>query len=234
MARRTKPLRPNTAVRPRKPNATALAALRERARDNNPIWEALTKLAAPAAIVVSATCYLSGFTYKYFLLRNFGFRPGLIDSSVQDNIAFGYIPFALIVLAFLAVFIGLWVMQKAANEFGKYRSANLTWEIRVKISRPFSSLNLATLTLAALSMGAVSGIGTAEYSTYRIAKALDGGCKTSCYRYNLSTGQMTGVMVAQSKDVTILAGRNSTYVVPTSTIRNSRPARPRPYGWFEL
>jgi hypothetical protein len=234
MTRRTKPIRPKINVSPRKPNATALAVVRERARDNNPIWEALTKLAAPAAVMVSATCYLSGYSYKYVLLHNFGFRPGLIDSSVQDNIAFGYLPFAFLVLAFLGALVGLWLAQEIARIAGKYRSEELTWSIRIRMRHPLSSLNLAQFTGVLLSAGIIAGGSTAEWATYRIDTALSSRCLSNCYHYRLSIGQMTGVMVAQSKDVTILAGRTDTYVVPTSSVKSSRPVRDRAFGWLEL
>ena len=179
MAKRIKPLRSNTVAKPRKLNTTALGAVRERARDNHPIWDALTKLAAPAAVMVSATCYLSGYTYKYVLLHNFGFRPGLIDSTVQDNIAFGYLPFASIVLGFLIILIALWLVQESARIFGRYRSADLTWNIRIRMRHPLSSLNLAQFTGVLLSAGIIAGAATAEWSTYRIDKALSQLCTSN-------------------------------------------------------
>ncbi len=207
-------------------NETPAAALRERARDNQPVWDAMTKLAAPAALIVSATSYLSGYSYRYTLLTNFGFRPGIVDGSIQDNIAFGYIPLAIVVILFVTLFIILGISQELLNQLGKFRSRDFAKKSSFVLRRPLSYMNIFQFSCILLTIGIFAGWAVGFISSSRIDNRIKHGCFHDCFYYRLSNGRVLGIMLAQSKDMTIIIGRDAAYVLPTSTIKSSRVAKP--------
>lgn len=205
---------------------TPAAALRERARDNQPVWDAMTKLAAPVALIVSATSYLSGYSYRYILLTNFGFRPGIVDGSIQDNIAFGYIPLALLTIAFITLFITLRVSQELLNRLGKFRSRDFAKKSSFVLRRPLSYINIFQFSCILLTIGIFAGCLVGIYSYRNIDKLVKHGCFHGCFYYRLSNGRVLGIMLTQSKDMTIIIGRDAAYVLPTSTLKSSSVAKP--------
>lgn len=217
-------------------NRSSLAAvLRARISDNHPIWDTLTKLAAPAALVISATSYLSGFVYKYLLAQQFGLLPGIIENTVQDTIAIGYIPVATGLFIVVFGLVGSWSLVFLINSVTPVFKKTGTAMLKVRhIIRELSALlNMTYALVLILGFGMIAGAVAAVIDADNYRETLNAKCIKRCYQINTSDGQFLGIILMQSKETTIAIGRSTAYIFPTSKLKSISPVN-KEKGWQRL
>jgi hypothetical protein len=188
---------------------------------NHPIWDVLSKIAAPGALAAGATLYLTGYTFQAALLRNFGIAGNIVSPSVQEVLAQGY-PFVLIaslLILVLALIIRLlaFVLKLALRKSPKYTSLFQTLFSLGTIMQNARYLVLGVLCIGFFA-GGFGGIITAK----NFKRLLKNGCQSSCYYYHTRRGTITGFVLLQDKDRAIIAGRNTAYVVANSDILSAK------------
>jgi hypothetical protein len=206
-------------------SASIANTLRARISDAHPIWDTLTKLAAPAAVAISAGSYLSGFTYRYVLFNSFGFRPGVIDQSVQDTIATGYIGLSLALISVAVIFMISGAIGALLGTLAVSRQGNLSKIIRQgrNILKPLVYINVFNGVALLMLIGVGAGGLLAIFDVRNYKQYLLNNCVEHCMYYRLTSGQLRGVVLGQSKDYTILINRHSAYLLQTSQIKSASP-----------
>lgn len=205
----------------------------------HPFWDLLTKIATPAALIVSAASYLTGFVYRTVLFGAFGFDANVLDISVQNTIALGYAPFAigLIVISLLYP-LGLLLAKIMDNTLniihkknGERRLDRFTLFL-VRIYKPIVLANLYNAAALAMFCAVAAGFLQGLLMANNYISILNGGCKNYCVRVVTTRGKLDGIIIAQSKDTSLIVSRRAAYLLPNSTILSVAPSRK--IGWVRL
>ncbi|WP_242148891.1 hypothetical protein [Sphingomonas sp. BAUL-RG-20F-R05-02] len=203
-----------------------------RAISKHPAWDIITKLAAPVAVVVSAASYLTGYVYKLVLFRSFGFRPELIESSVQDTVSFGYAYLAatstfIVVAVFLFLVLLNWVNSRMTAKSLPVHSA------KQKFLRFLLYLNAVNFGLFLMILSVLSGgiTGLVDARAYR--NDLKSHCHKDCFHFVTKRGSFNGILLGQSKDISVAVSKSSAYIVQTSDLKSISPVNRR-RGWQSM
>lgn len=195
-----------------------MAAPPSRTLSKHPIWDLISKVAAPGALVVGAACYLTGFTFKGALLRQFGFESGAISLSVQETISLGYpyIFMACLIIAAIAATIYLVVLLTNSEGASPGLAFKLVRGLALALFALFFDARNAVL--AILSVGFVAGAIQGLRSANSIKSDLRSGCHDKCFYYHTKRGTVQGRALLQDHETMIIVGRSTAYIVKSGDL----------------
>ena len=210
---------------------SAAERFRTQISDNHPVWDVLTKLVAPAGLVISAACYVSGYTFRSVALGNFGYTANSLEFSVQDTIVQGYPPLVLAIIA-LVLLLGAaaliaFLIVALRRKLRARRKSPTTSRFRISRSmiRYLNGFNAIMITLLiAVAAGAVAGAATARDIRFHLSE----GCRERCFTYFFKSGQIHGIMLGGTKDRAIIVSRQGAYVVKLDDLKSARSYRTPP------
>ncbi len=183
---------------------------------SHPIWDLITKVAAPLTIAIAAACYVSGFAYRGFLLPSFGLSASSIDPSVQATVASGYVAVWSSIfrhfwasLITLVLWIAFWMSWRVPTEN--------------RFIKAFDFVSGGTQAGAGILLALVGGLAAGETAATRdiekVNTALHTECRTSCRHYMVARGSFYGVTIAGDKDRLFVATRSGLRIVKMEDIR---------------
>jgi hypothetical protein len=202
----------------------------------HPIWDLLTKIAAPAAVIVSAASYLTGYMYRLVLFAIFGFDPNAIDISVQNTIALGYTPLAISLIV-IASFLQLafWFARLLDYPLGSYIRRINNGDLKhlksslIRFYRQMMLVNFFNAAAVTMFCAVVAGTLSGVIFASGYIKKLNNGCLKSCVHIVTTRGQFNGLIIAQSKDTSLIVSKEAAYLLPNSAILSVSPTGKR--GW---
>lgn len=193
---------------------------------NHPIWDVITKVAAPGALAIGAACYLTGYTFNSVLLRSFGLGGSVVSPSVQELIAQGYPLLLIAILGFMAIAMVATrfenVMRSAAD---KWPILNPAYDVSLQTFYQFWHTRYAVIIV--LCIGFFSGGAGGEIVSRQFKRQLREGCLSTCVYYKTKRGSVTGIILLQDKDRAIILGRNKAYVISINDILSTSPVNGR-------
>lgn len=208
---------------------------------SHPIWDTITKLAAPAAVAVSAALYLTGYVYRSTVLRRFGFDADLIDHPLQETIADGYIPLLLVSILVSVIVLFFVILHKLVNDslaritengraptFAQKITLLTGWILRVILVG-----NTLNATMLLLLSAVAAGLFFGGFKANQIEEDVR-HCSARCFTYVLRQGQVHGRAIASSKENLLIVTNRAAYRVKSDDLKWSLPARGRRWDRFSI
>jgi hypothetical protein len=199
-----------------------------------PSLTAIVPVLAPATVGATALLYLAGWSKAYTQLKYLGLSPTVISEPLQVTLAQGYLPVLLGAVLALG-FVGLlWLAVKLENLFWTYVIPMLpNWKPSRLLERALIAVSpynrmayIATVAMVALTFAAFAGAGVGFIAFAQAENRVLSGCHTNCFTYVTDYATVTGTLIAQDGNRTILLTSEGARIVKTEAITLIRPYIP--------
>lgn len=175
-------------------------------------------LLAPLVVVFSAMLYLAGWTYGARMLSPFGLRSYMLEYSLQDTLALGFIPMFVGTLMIFLLFITVGTFGMALR---KTRFVAGLPRIRLSAWTRFNVMLFAAAVL--LSFGFIAGSIIGKRSADRIFRVVEQGCKKGCQTYVVGGQGITGRLITQDKSRTLVLTNSGVVILKNDDLTRAIP-----------
>lgn len=204
-------------------NAGSLAdSVRSGIAENQALWDGITKLAAPAAVIISSSSYAAAFAFRQELLNSFGINSAIVSYSVQDSITFGFLFFLVGCSCFLML-LGVCMGAVSNVKLPRFTPSSRVGRFVQSIANSLRPANYFNILMMLSLIGLGSGSFAGHIRALQIKMFLNDGCQIGCHYYRLLSGQTRGIILAQTPDTTIIASHRSVYILKTTDLLSISP-----------
>lgn len=163
---------------------------------------------APLTVAFGGMLYLAGWTYRARMISPFGLRSYMLEYSLQDTLALGFLPVFLGTLVIFLLFISLGTAAFAIRES---RYAHYLPKVRLSAWTRFNLMLFAVAVV--LSFGFVAGAILGKRSANEIVEVVASGCKKDCKLYFAGASRVTGRLITQDKTRTLILTKSGVVLI---------------------
>ena len=180
----------------------------------------------PMTLALTGMLYLTGWTERNKLLKEFGVSASVVPEPIQNTLARGYTPLmAGIITSVVLLTLFLFVMNKTFRRLENSLGQSVVFPFgtsagelirRARVRTVFGILSVCAILLALL-ISHISGIVSAGIKENRARQMIAKNCE-GCFQYRVRGRYLAGKVLAQNDERTVLLVRRGVFLIRTDDI----------------
>lgn len=184
-----------------------------------------------ATAAITGTLYIAGYMRVVVITGRYGLQPGIISNSIDEMLAFGYLPLLSIGLLFIAEIAVLlllgWMYGRVSKRIIPFWARNPINDQVARLARSLRKIprraRLFYVAFTSLTIGFASGAVLGGIECTIADAALGNRCRADCFVFKTKDGTTIGVSLIADESRILVRDRRGVRLVPTGALTSVLP-----------